>query len=380
MALPRAAKSPGAIGQGTLVSTLGAIAAVAVGGPALTFAVGSLFFLTSPDWSYGAAFDPEPALRMLREGYACCYKEVLAKPTAAFIQENWLALMIWAPVVGVASSIAVLNTVFAVFRNANWSPVLHAHIGGHMAIAAVSFPYLEVMTLLAGSVAGITLAWAQYGLLSAKCAYYAPPASLGPQAPATGPWSRSAGRRQPPAEFEFEVDPHMRHLKRQIGSYAGMYLAAAVSSYLFMGELVGQAMAVFWSICALKYALIFVNGLFVDRESGIVLTVDERGLHFRDEGQIRWDQVGRTWIGGHTGNALVLEVPAQVEKRVRASWSWINTLLNLGNIAFKRRHIGLHSLVIESEFLDATAEDLQEAVEGRRPRGSQWHPTGPSHV
>ena len=168
----------------------------------------------------------------------------------------------------------------------------------------------------------------------------------------------------------------MRHLRNQVGGYAGIYLAAAVTSYLFMGKLVGQAMTVFWSIYAVKYALIFVNGWFVDRESGIVFTVDERGLHFRDEGQIRWEEVGRTWIGGRFGNALVLEVPLQVEKRVRASWSWINRLLNLGDTAFKRRHIGLNSLVIESEFLDATAEELQEAVEARRPRRSQWRPAG----
>jgi hypothetical protein len=236
------------------------------------------------------------------------------------------------------------------------------------------------MTLLAGSIAGVTLAWAQYGLLYGKSAYCAPPADLSLQAPAADPWSRPAGRRLPPAAFEFQVDQNMRHMRNQVGGYAGVFLAAAVASYLFMGELVGQAMAVFWSICAVKYALIYVNGWFVDRESGIVFTVDERGLHFKDEGQIRWEEVGRTWIGGQFGNAFVLEVPPQVENRVRASWSWINRLQNLGNMSIKRRHIGLHSLVIESEFLDATAEELREAVEARRPHRSQWRPAGGTSV
>ncbi len=380
MTMRRVAKSPGAIGQGNLISTSGAIALAALGGPALTVAIGSLLFLTSPDWSYDAAFDPKPALRMLREGYDCCAIEVLSQPTAAFIQERWLALMIWAAAVGLASSIAALNTIFALFRNANWSPVLHAHIGGHLAIAAVSFPYLEVMTLLAGSIAGVALAWAQFGLLYGKSAYYAPPADLSLQAPTAGPRSRPAGRRLPPAEFEFQVDQNTRYMRNHIGGYAGIYLMVAVTSYFSMGELIGPAMAVFWSIFAVKYALIFVSGWFVDRESGIVFTVDERGLHFKDEGQIRWEEVGRTWIGGRFGNAFVLEVPPQVENRVRASWSWINRLQNVGNMSFKRRHIGLHSLVIESEFLDATAEELREAVEARRPHRSQWRPAGGTSV
>ncbi len=372
----RVAKSPGAIGQGNLISTSGALVSAALGGPALTVAIGSLFFLTSPDWSYGAAFDPGLALRMLREGHACCAMEILSQPTAAFIKENWLALMIWSAAVGVASSAVALNTVFAVFRDANWPPVLNAHIGGHIVFAAVSFPYLEVMALLAGSMAGVTLAWAQYGLLYGKSAYCAPPADLSLQAPAAGSWPRPAGRRLPPAEFEFQVDQNMRHMRNQIGGYGGVFFAAAIASYLFMGELIGQAMAIFWSMYAVKYALIYVNGRFLDRESGIELTVDERGLHFRDEGQIRWEEIGRTWIGGQSGNALALEVPEQVERRVRDSWSWINRLHNLGDAAFKRRHIGLSSLVIESEFLDATAEALQDAVEARRPRGSQWRPGG----
>ena len=79
-----------------------------------------------------------------------------------------------------------------------------------------------------------------------------------------------------------------------------VFFAAAIASYLFMGELIGQAMAIFWSMYAVKYALIYVNGRFLDRESGIELTVDERGLHFRDEGQIRWEEIGRTWIGGQS--------------------------------------------------------------------------------
>lgn len=387
----RIAATPGLVGQSSFASTLGATALAGTAGPALTCALGSLALVAVALSPYAI----EPGMGA-GQGNLCCADDLSALDmfflrAILTLFEYWHLIMVWGAMAGAISSALVLDAAFTCFRRAAWKPVLHCYFAvnlvssvavleiGLFASAGVyddgTFAaYAIVAYLLVCGAIGVWPVWNQFGGFVKNARYLAPPRRPARQSGRRDDAHGTAGKTRAAAkEINSAIKPTYKSATLFNGAACGLFLAAPVLGHSFFGtNLFSLSVLVLWP--ATQFALITASLLHDVSTKGVQMIIDRRGI-IAEGDTLAWTEIGRVWtVNDPKQNAVILELSPAAYRRASKSWHWASRLLHFGYTRLKEKHIGVFTTVFDAGLLDAAAQEIQEAIESRRPPRTRWMP------
>ncbi len=151
--------------------------------------------------------------------------------------------------------------------------------------------------------------------------------------------------------------------------YTAVVLGLAYYAYV-------NDMAIFFVTCVgvgLYAGLLLLHGVMSSGKAR-ALTIGRAGLKYLGQ-NLSWREIGRVWSGtGGYRHVVMIETPEVTAERMLQATTWVNRLFAKANVARAKAGAAAHSVLIDTRFLMGEASELVQAIEGRRPPGSQWIP------
>ncbi len=345
-------------GLGDNWSNFGAIVFVSVLGPALI-----LFLAAAP-------FVVTGMVPLLLDSTLCRYVDFCGDLSGGdwsswLVDEHTLLYVIWVTLGTGFASFATLESAFNIFRRAAPVPVLVWHATLSF-VLATWLPVDMLRSLLSAGWAGTALVSVHY-----YSSYRALPLFQPPEAAAGDAQEVSVVSREISDSTEFPGGPGARQ-RRALRIFA-LYAAAVfgLACYAFVKD-----MPMLFMICCgvtLYCGLMVLHGI-MSSWNARTLTINCAGLDYLSR-SLSWREIGRVWSGtdGYR-HVVVIETPAATAQRMLQATTWVNRLFAKANVARAKAGTAAHSVLIDTRFLMGEASELVQAIEGRRPPGSQWIP------